>query len=271
AGERRVELTTTFDNQVADHRLRALVHAPLCAERLDAHQGLAVIARPLDPAAALGAGTERAAPTGQHHLFVDISDGVSGVALESRGLPEHEVLREEDRSTRLALTLLRAVGWLSRGDLSVIDHAAGPMIPTPGAQEPGLHRFEYALVLHEGDYQKGRVLADAQRFAAPATAVTPKGKHPVSPRPLVELGPETIALSALYPSDKGGTVVRILNASPEPSLATLTCSFPLAEAIEIDPLEQPLQTTRLERKGASLRLPLRPWELATILLRSKAC
>ena len=39
---------------------------------------------------------EKPAPTGQHHRFVDISDGARGVALLTRGLPEHEVVRDPD-------------------------------------------------------------------------------------------------------------------------------------------------------------------------------
>src|SRR5262249_53641315 len=71
AGERRVELSTMLTNDAQDHRLRALVHVPRRAERLDVEHGMTVIARPFDAALALGGGTERAAPTGQHHRFVD--------------------------------------------------------------------------------------------------------------------------------------------------------------------------------------------------------
>ncbi|MCU1282956.1 MAG: hypothetical protein JWM53_6502, partial [bacterium] len=122
AGIRAVELSTTLENQTTDHRLRALVHAPFRAERLDVDQGLAVVARPLDTSTLAGPpeAMEKPAPTGQHQRFVDICDGARGVALFSRGLPEHEVVREDGNATALAMTMLRSVGWLSRGDLAVI-------------------------------------------------------------------------------------------------------------------------------------------------------
>jgi alpha-mannosidase len=271
AGERRIEVTTRFENQVKDHRLRAVLSAPLQAERLDVEHGMAVVARPLD-AGALGAGSERPAPTGQHHLFVDVSDGKAGVALMSRGLPEHEAMRAPGggRSTQLALTLLRSVGWLSRGDLKVIDHAAGPMVPTPGAQELGPHVAEYAILLHAGDWQEGGVHAEARRYAAPAVPVRPRGKHTVSGRPLVQVEGERVALTALHPAKTGrGTIVRLLNASGQPTEAALRSSIRLSEAIEVSPLEHPIEPSRarVERSGDTVRFQLGPWQLATLLLR----
>lgn len=273
AGDRKVDFKTRFDNQVSDHRLRALVHAPMHAERLDVEHGLAVVARPLDPSTALGAGTERAAPTGQHHGFVDITDGKAGVALMSRGLPEHEVIREGNDSTQVALTLVRSVGWLSRGDLKVIDHAAGPMVATPGAQELGAHTFEYALVLHAGDWLAGQVLAEARRYHAPAIPVTLKGKATApAGKPLVEVTPSTVVLSAVHPAEGGrGLVVRVLNASPVRSEAQLRTMFRYSEALEVNPLEQPIDTQRrakvaLQADG-TVKLSLGAWQLATILLR----
>jgi alpha-mannosidase len=270
AGERRVEFDTRFHNDVRDHRLRALCHAPFRAERLDVEHGLAVVARPLDPESALGRGSERAAPTGQHHAFADVTDGRRGVALMSRGLVEHEVLREDPRTTQLALTLLRAVGWLSRGDLKVIDHAAGPMVPTPGAQELGAHRFEYALVLHEGDWRSGGIYAEARRWHAPPIAVAPRGRHPIpADRALVTVTPTSVALLAVHPAETGrGVVVRLLNASPEPSAVRVRAGFSVREAVEVDPLEQPVERTTLERAGDDFAITLGAWKLATILLRS---
>ena len=165
AGERRVDFATSLVNHMDDHRLRALVHFPRHAEQLDVEHGLAVVGRPFDTARALGAEVERAAPTG-NIISSSISPTARRVALMSRGLPEHEAIRDRDE-TRLALTLLRSVGWLSRGDLSVIDHAAGPMLQTPNAQERGSHHFEYAILLHAGDWRTGEVLAEARRYASP--------------------------------------------------------------------------------------------------------
>jgi mannosylglycerate hydrolase len=258
AGERRVELATTFTNDARDHRLRALCTLPFAANRIDADQGLAVVERPLE-ATSLGAGAERPAPTGQHQRFVDVSDGRRGLALFSRGLPEHEVRTGKD-STVLALTLLRAVGWLARGDLSCVDHAVGPMVETPGAEEPGLHRFEWALYPHEGDWTSA--LAESRRYQAPPLAVGGGVTAPLG-RGLLEVSPSTVTISAVYPS-KAGVVVRVLNASDRPAEAVFTPAVTPRTAHLVDPLERPLQ--ELPMANGKLRLTLGAWQLATILL-----
>jgi mannosylglycerate hydrolase len=210
---------------------------------------------------------ERPAPTGQHYRFVDITDGRRGLAILPRGLLEHEVTRH-DGKTELALTLVRSVGWLSRGDLAVIDHAAGPIMATPAAQELGAHRFEYAVLLHDGDWQKGDVMTEARRFASPPIAVSPGGKHgtPLG-RAVVEVSPTPVTLSAVHPSESGlGVVVRIVNTSPTAQTATLKPGFAAKEALLVDPLER-VRDGRVEWKSGTAALQLRPWEIATLLFR----
>lgn len=270
AGERRVEFVTTLDNQVRDHRLRALCHLPLRPDRLDVGHGLAVTGRPLDPLS-LGSGVERPAPTGPHHGFVDVSDGARGVALMSRGLPEHELLQAPGSGPVLALTLLRGVGWLARGDLSAMDHAAGPILPTPDAQELGPHRFEYAVRLHAGDWAAGLLLADSARYQAPAIAVPQRGRRLVpGGLALCEVGPACVQLSAAYPSEPGhGLVVRVVNASARPVLSRLRPARKAHEALLVDPLERPVNPPLVELRfdGETAEVPLGPWQIATVLFQ----
>jgi mannosylglycerate hydrolase len=268
ADSRRVDFSVALHNAHLDHRLRALVRAPFVADRFDAEHGLAVLARPFDPAAALGGGAERAAPTGQHHLFVDVGAGELGVALMSRGLLEHEVRREHGE-TQLLLTLLRSVGWLARGDLEVIDHAAGPMLPTPDAQELGAHRFEYALLLHQGDWRRGAVLDEARRYQAAPLAWHARGPLR-APRDaaLVEVTPNAVILSALHPAEGGrGLIARVLNTAAEETTARLVPYGGCHEAGAVDPLGRavPSPVWRVHDGVAEARL--RAWQLATVWLR----
>jgi len=147
-----VYITTMVDNRARDHRLRALFPTPLRPQHSHADGHFAVIEREID--LPQGAGwQEDPSPTKHQRAFVDISDGGGGLALLNRGLPEYEARREEDGSVTLCLTLLRCVGWLSRGELLTRRGQAGPPLLMPGAQCLGSDTFEYALVPHEGDWQ----------------------------------------------------------------------------------------------------------------------
>jgi alpha-mannosidase len=263
AGEPRVELAVSFTNDALDHRLRAVHHLPFAATRLDADQGLAVVARPLETTS-LGAGVERPAPTGQHQRFADVSDGRRGLALLCRGLPEHEV-RVEGERTQLLVTLLRSVGWLARGDLSCVDHAVGPMVETPAAQEPGLHRFEWALYFHPGDWESGGVAAEARRHQAPPLACTRVPQN-LSGRALVEVSPAEVLLSAVTPgeSSEKSTNVRIINLSSRPVEARLRPAVAPRAAWRVDPLER--RQSSLTIAEGVIRVQLGAWQLATILL-----
>jgi alpha-mannosidase len=178
------------------------------------------------------------------------------------------MLEPEGEHTVVALTLLRGVGWLARGDLSVIEHAAGPMLPTPGAQELGEHRFEYALLLHQGNWELGGVLSDAQRYAAPPRTFAPGHRAKVaSGRSLMEVTPSSLVVLAAYPSEVG-LVVRLLNAAATQTEALVRPAFPPRETLELNPLEQPIegnQTTSIS--DGTIRLMLRPWQIVTLLVR----
>lgn len=69
------------------------------------------------------------------------------IAVVHRGLQEFEIVSTPDGHHALALTLQRAVGWLSRRDLVSRGAGAGPDLATPGAQR-GFHGetpFAFAL------------------------------------------------------------------------------------------------------------------------------
>ena len=160
--------------------------------------------------------------------FVDISNGDIGLGILNRGLPEYEVIHINDQPgteaasgqgrQAVAVTLLRCIEWLSRGDLSTRHGHAGPMEHTPEAQCLGHHQFDYALVPHSGTWESedALVLREAQIFNTPITtrtAVTERhaGKLP-SHASLVTIEPGELVLSALKQSAKG-IAIRLYNPS----------------------------------------------------------
>jgi alpha-mannosidase len=72
----------------------------------------------------------------------------------------------------IALTLLRAVGDLSRNDLATRPSGhAGPPVATPAAQCLGRHQFEMAFEPHGPAPTSGALLASARAHNLPPRAV----------------------------------------------------------------------------------------------------
>jgi len=76
-------------------------------------------------------------------------------------LPEYEIIPENNT---IALTLLRCVGWLSRGDLEYRKEGAGPSLPTPEAQCLGENTFSYALIPHQGNWDNARISRRTKQY-----------------------------------------------------------------------------------------------------------
>lgn len=220
-GARRVEIETVVDNQAEDHRLRVHFPVPVSVDSFETEGHLDVISRSVDLPAETEGWVEQPVPTHPQRTWTDASDGRAGLLVANRGLPEVEVLRTEE-GCEVALTLLRCVGWLSRGDLSVRRGPAGPGLPTPEAQCIGEHTFHYALVPHSGRWQAA--FDQAHAFNAPLRAVVTyahPGELPAE-QSLIELSPESWAISAIKEAEQGqGLIVRFWNTSDQPVEGTI--------------------------------------------------
>src|SRR5262249_59699535 len=118
---------------------------------------------------------------------------VNGLTIGAPGLPEAEVTADGV----IAITLVRAVGWLARMDLRTRPQPAGPAVATPGAQCLG--RVTACLTLFVGN--DIRTVRDAELGLR---AVPAGGRPLVQPQhALVTIEPRAILLSALKPPDAG--------------------------------------------------------------------
>ncbi len=164
AGERFLRVRHDIDNQARDHRLRADFPLPGPVRGSDAECAFAVVRRGLT---AEGGAHEYGLPTFPSRRFVDASD-VSGtqvgLALIHDGLLEYEVVAG---GTTLALTILRAVGYLSRTEPALRPNPAGPADRLDGAQLIGAQRAEYAVMPHRGDWRAADCYGAADAFTVP--------------------------------------------------------------------------------------------------------
>ncbi|MHA1389842.1 MAG: glycoside hydrolase family 38 C-terminal domain-containing protein [Candidatus Thorarchaeota archaeon] len=152
----RIEVTTKLTNTAKDHRLRVCFDLPFTSDTTltSTHFGCikrSAAAEEIPDASEL----ERTRaefpeqPSGiqpqKGFIRIDDKTGTDAVTVLNKGLPEVELVDGH----RLALTLLRCVGWLSRSDYPERPIHAGPAEETPGAQELNKeYEYHYGFVVH---------------------------------------------------------------------------------------------------------------------------
>jgi hypothetical protein len=269
-GTDAIELALEVDNTARDHRLRLRVAAPFAARRQRVESAFEIAERPIAPGPDdFGRHpAERPIGASPQRRFASVDDGRRALTIANRGGGEVEVAWGPGTHTQVFLTVLRAVGWLSRGDLALRPGDAGPALPTPGAQVPGVHRVELGVRLHAVD--EPQWIAEALRFAVPALAFpgrasAPAGAPLTDGASLVEIDDAHVLLSALEPHPEGGARVRVWNASPETRRARVRLAAG-ATLAPVDLRDAPKERA-IERIGDAVEMTLRPFEVATLLAR----
>jgi alpha-mannosidase len=267
-GVPRLDVETTIENCARDHRLRVAFPAPVRADSFRTETPFDIVERPVDLPRDTRAWQEQPVPTHPQLTFADVSDARGGLLLANRGLPEIEARREGD-GIALVLTLLRAVGWLSRDDMPIRKGHAGPGWATPGAQCLDAFTFHYALVPHAENWRDA--LPQAAAFSAPLRAVVTElhaGKLP--PRQsFVSVSPSAVCVSAIKSAEVGcGMIVRVWNTAAESVDATLRVGVPFSRAERVDLSERAIESLAPDADGA-LHLRLRPKQIETVLFESE--
>ncbi|MDQ4036648.1 MAG: glycosyl hydrolase-related protein [Chloroflexota bacterium] len=178
ASVRRVDVRTHAINTARDHRLRVLFPLGGDVATSKAESAFCVVERPVAVDEVERGSAEPAVPEFPQQAFTSVDAGGRGLTIANRGLPEASVL--EDGTGSIALTVLRAVGYLSRGDLLSRIEGAGPLMPTPEAQMLGPILAEYSIIPHAGSWADASAHRAAHAFDSELAAVELPGSHPLS-------------------------------------------------------------------------------------------
>ena len=266
----RVDVRVDGVNTAQDHRLRIHLRAPFVASRFDVESAFEIVERPIAPEAdAFGSAAPAEFPigAGPQRSFSSLRDGDRALTVAARGNSEAEAVREPDGTTSLAVTLLRAVGWLSGSDLALRPGPAGPIFPTPGAQAPGPFSAALSLRLHAADDPER--IAEAHRFAWPATAFAPGDGAGTGLRDgarLVEIDDPAVVVSALEPGPDGALHMRLYEATG--AARTLRGRIPGAEQIRaVDLAGEPDAALPVTVSGDAFEIALRGSQLADLDVR----
>jgi alpha-mannosidase len=285
-GIRRIDIHTSVENKAKDHRLRVAFPVSYTVDQVAAEGTFEVRTRPVTLAIPPDVTEWAEAPVNvfPQKRFVDISNGEIGLGILNRGLPEYEVIHVNDQPgvevalaqgrQAVAVTLLRCVEWLSRGDLSTRHGHAGPMEHTPEAQCLGHHEFDYALVPHRGTWESENalVLREAQVFNTSITTRTVgteqhDGNLP-SHTSFINVEPGELVLSAVKRSERG-LAVRVYNPSGQSVNAKIRPGFAftqvhMANLLEEYLVEEPSLLT-IDQVVGSVQMSIRSGGVVTLL------
>jgi 2-O-(6-phospho-alpha-D-mannosyl)-D-glycerate hydrolase len=223
-----------LDNQARDHRLR--LRFPTGLRRIPALAGTQFGAVQRDPPANAGRRPKGEWPvaTAPAHRWVAAARGDRGLAVFAPGFFEYEWTREGD----LLVTLLRAVGELSKSDLPSRRGHAGWPTPTPLAQCLGSSILELGLAPVRAAHLASPDRLDRMwedLFVPPlARWLRDSTAGRVRPAPTVELQGEGLVFSACMAGAEGGELVlRCYNQLDLPVNGAWQLSAPVARARRI--------------------------------------
>ena len=191
----RIDVKTEFINKAKDHRLRICFDLPFSSEETITSTHFGFTKRSSEP---IGDDSYEEQPSGiqaqKRFIRIDNPLDEGAITLINKGLPEVELYDKK----RLALTLIRSVGFLSRADYPERPMHAGPYLPTPGAQEINTkYSFEYSIMIHDKTLPIHSSFDQAELFSLNARSIlTSRKKSDIKPS-LIKIDNHWIKISSL--------------------------------------------------------------------------
>lgn len=249
-----ITVSTTFNNQAKDHRLRALFPTDVETSVHYADSIFEIAKRNNVPA------DEWTNPSNCQHqqAFVSVCNQSEGLTIANLGLNEYEVL--QDGRNTIALTLLRAVGEL--GDWGYF--------PTPEAQCLGEHTVTFRIYPHTGDCIETNAYQDAYQFQIPWVAKQTgihEGTLPTI-HSFIEWNAEHLSLSSVKIAEGSGDImVRWFNAANQEDQLTIH-SGGREQCYRSNVIEEKVEMLPLNENG-NWQVPVQPYEIITVGLERK--
>ncbi|HYU09995.1 MAG TPA: glycoside hydrolase family 38 C-terminal domain-containing protein [Gemmatimonadales bacterium] len=261
-----VRVSLEIDNRNAYHRLRARLATGLAGALATAGTAFGAVPRPAvtaDPAAYPRETPVRTAPA---QRFVAAARAGRGLAVLAPGFFEYEWTATGD----LLITLLRAVGDLSRGDLPARPgHAAWPT-PVPGAQCIGKTRIDLAIApVSAADLDRGDAVPQLWEDAfLPPHCLWLRDAATLTVAPVdVALEGSGLVFSALKPAQIGSPMVlRCYNATDRKTAGAWRFGSGVKTAHRVRADEREAVALVLEQRGNVVRFVAEPHELVSILV-----
>jgi alpha-mannosidase len=186
-------------------------------------------------------------------------DGYSA-CVSNIGLREYEILK----GNTIALTLLRCVGWLSRGDFAYRSDNAGPMMETPEGQMPGTRTLRYAFSAGLGFLPVTQANLFRNGVSTRYTDTERNGVPLPSELAFASIEPESVVLAALKKAETDdGTIMRLFSLADREVEAVVTLARDFRKAHAVNLLEERIPGGVSASETDSFRVRIKPNEVVT--------
>ena len=267
AGSPTLEILANGVNAATDHRLRFGIATGVASATVVADAAFGPIERvPLEITSAERK-VEAAPATAPLHRYVSLFSPKAGATVFSDGLVEYEV----DAKGVVWITLLRAVGDLSRNDLKERPGHAGWPVDTPAAQSIGPFDARFGLLVHGARMPAtiDEIEREADRFLHPLRGSTNRS---VLKPPTQVGGPELsgtgLALSTVKQSEDGlWLVLRCVNLVDRAQVGRWTLPRRIVEAKLARLDETPLTDLPQGENQSVVEFSASPRAVVTVLVR----
>jgi alpha-mannosidase len=267
AGRAVLRLEIEGSNSVEDARLRLRIATTAGAGSATiADAAFLPVARVSLVVGDADAAMEHVTPTAPLHRYVSRYAADRGTTVVSDGLAEYESLDDGG----VAVTLLRAVGALSRHDLPERPGHAGWPAETPGAQSAGPFGARLAVALHGPDSPSHRDAIErlVDDILVPVTGDTLRsnlGSERVAGG--LELEGDGLAFSAAMPARRAGWItLRCVNRRPHAVPGRWRLGVVIAEATLARLDETPGEALRVHG-GSTIEFTAPAMTIVTVLAR----
>jgi mannosylglycerate hydrolase len=263
AGSPVLRCTLELDNRASDHRLRLRFPSGVSATSAIAGGPFGPVRRDL---VSRGRQYRMETPvaTAPAQRYVAVAGLNAGLAVLMPGFFEYELTAAGD----LLITVLRAVGELSREDLATRPGHAGWPEPTPEAQCLGPDRLQLAVCLVTADdATRGSVLSELWEDAfLPPRGIWLRQATRLRVPPIdIRLEGDGLVFSALKPAEEGdGMVLRCYNATDATVNGAWHLSIPVTSAVRTRADERGARQLRLDNGGRVIRFSAGPREIITV-------
>lgn len=213
----RIDCWMKFENHAKDHRLQVQFPSGIETNMSRSYDIFHVTEHPVEvnvPEKWM----EYPQSTHPTHGYVEVCDDSYGMSVGVKGLAEYEALHEQGE-TKVNITLLRCVGWLSRTDLLTRHGNGGWTIETEEAQCLGTYEFEFCVTYGEKEKKEAFGIIEKFRYPSYTQTLMKNGKHLLEQKNaafFLNQLPQEVELSALKVAEnQKGIVLRIYNLGEE--------------------------------------------------------